>query len=110
VTSHWDAASSSSGNLADAIAGALLTLQVGDVLLLEIQKGLLPTETDVADLDAIRLAVALGIVVVEAAGNGSFDLDSYTDGGGKFVLNRGSADFTESGAIVVGRRSFAFAS
>lgn len=102
VTSHWDTASSSSGNVADAIAGALLTLQVGDVLLLEIQKGLLPTETDAADFDAIRLAVALGIVVVEAAGNGSFDLDSYTDGAGNFVLNRGSADFRESGAIVVG--------
>ncbi|SFN40027.1 Abnormal spindle-like microcephaly-assoc'd, ASPM-SPD-2-Hydin [Nitrosospira briensis] len=102
VTSHWDTASSSSGNVADAIAGALPTLQVGDVLLLEIQKGLLPTETDVADLDAIRLAVALGIVVVEAAGNGSFDLDSYTDGAGKFVLSRGSADFMESGAIMVG--------
>ncbi|SOD42709.1 choice-of-anchor D domain-containing protein [Nitrosovibrio sp. Nv4] len=102
VTSHWDTASSSSGNVADAIAGALPTLQVGDVLLLEIQKGLLPTETDAADFDAIRLAVALGIVVVEAAGNGSFDLDSYTDGGGNFVLNRGSGDFKESGAIVVG--------
>ena len=102
VTSHWDTASSSSGHVADAIAGALPTLQIGDVLLLEIQKGLLPTETDVADFDAIRLAVALGIVVVEAGGNGSFDLDSYTDGGGNFVLNRGSADFRESGAIVVG--------
>ena len=102
VTSHWDTASNSSGHVADAIAGALPTLQSGDVLLLEIQKGLLPTETDDADFDAIRLAVALGIVVVEAGGNGSFDLDSYTDGGGNFVLNRGSADFRESGAIVVG--------
>jgi hypothetical protein len=72
------------------------------VLLLEIQKSYLPTETDVADFDAIRLAVALGIVVVEAAGNGSTDLDSYTDGSGNFVLNRGSLDFTESGAIMVG--------
>jgi len=102
VTSHWDTGSNSSGNVADAIAGALPTLQVGDVLLLEIQKSFLPTETDVADFDAIRLAVALGIIVVEAAGNGSFDLDNYTDGGGNFVLNRGSADFAESGAIMVG--------
>jgi len=102
VTSHWDTGSNSSGNVADAIAGALPTLQIGDVLLLEIQKGLLPTETDAADFDAIRLAVALGVVVVEAGGNGSFDLDSYTDGGGNFVLNRGNADFRESGAIVVG--------
>lgn len=102
VTSHWDTASSSSGNVADAIVGALPTLQPGDVLLLEIQKGFLPTETDLADFDAIRLAVALGIIVVEAAGNGSFDLDDYTDVGGNFVLNRGSADFTDSGAIMVG--------
>jgi hypothetical protein len=102
VTSHWDTASSSSGNVADAIVGALPTLQPGDVLLLEIQKGFLPTETDVADFDAIRLAVALGIIVVEAAGNGGFDLDNYTDGGGNFVLNRGSVDFRDSGAIVVG--------
>jgi len=102
VTSHWDTASNSSGNVADAIVGVLPTVQVGDVLLLEIQKSLLPTETDAADFDAIRLAVALGIVVVEAAGNGSADLDNYTDGSGNFVLNRGSADFQESGAIVVG--------
>ncbi len=102
VTSHWDTASSSSGNVADAIVGALPTLQPGDVLLLEIQKNLLPTETDVADFDAIRLAVALGIIVVEAAGNGGNDLDNYTDGGGDFVLSRGSADFRDSGAIMVG--------
>ena len=102
VTSHWDAASSSSGNVADAIVGALPALQPGDVLLLEIQKGFLPTETDVADFDAIRLAVALGIIVVEAAGNGGFDLDNYTDGGGNFVLSRASADFKDSGAIMVG--------
>ena len=102
VTSHWDTASNTAGNVADAIVGALPTLQAGDVLLLEIQKSFLPTETDVADFDAIRLAVALGIIVVEAAGNGSIDLDNYTDGGGNFVLNRGSIDFTESGAIMVG--------
>ncbi|MBX2869663.1 MAG: choice-of-anchor D domain-containing protein [Acidiferrobacterales bacterium] len=102
VTSHYDSASNSSGNVADAIVGALPTLQPGDVLLLEIQKGFLPTEVDVADFDAIRLAVALGIVVVEAAGNGGFDLDNYTDGSGDFVLRRGSADFKDSGAIMVG--------
>ena len=49
VTSHWNTASNSSGNVADAIVGALPTLQPGDVLLLEIQKGFLPTEVDVAD-------------------------------------------------------------
>ncbi len=104
VTSHWDAASNSCCHVADAIVGALPTLQIGDVLLLEIQRGpmRLPTETDVADFDAIRLAVALGIIVVEAAGNGGFDLDNYTDGAGDFVLSRGSADFKDSGAIIIG--------
>lgn len=102
VTSHRDATSNSLGHVADAIVGALTTLLAGDVLLLEVQKGLLPTETDVADFDAIRLAVALGIIVVEAAGNGSSDLDNYTDGGSNFVLNRASVDFKDSGAILVG--------
>ena len=45
-------------------------MDVGDVLLLEVQRSYLPTEVDDADFDAIRLAVAHGIVVVEAAGNG----------------------------------------
>jgi hypothetical protein len=102
VTSHWDTSSNSSGHVADAIIGALPTMQPGDVLLLEIQKSFLPTETDAADFDAIRLAVALGIIVVEAAGNGSADLDNYTNGSGNFVFNRNSADFTDSGAIMVG--------
>jgi len=101
VTSHYDAGTGTTGNVADAILGALPSMDVGDVLLLEVQKGYLPTETDDADFDAIRLAVAHGIVVVEAAGNGGDDLDAYTDASGDNILDRGSADFRESGAIMV---------
>jgi hypothetical protein len=102
VTSHYDASSATTGNVADAILGALPSMDPGDVLLLEIQKSYLPTETDDADFDAIRLAVAHGIVVVEAAGNGNSDLDAYTNASGDNILNRASADFRESGAIMVG--------
>lgn len=104
VTSHFDASSGTSLHVADAIVGALGSLDPGDVLLLEVQRGAppLPTETDDADFDAIRLAVAHGIVVVEAAGNGSNDLDAYTDAAGDNVLDRADPEFRESGAIMVG--------
>jgi len=103
MTSHYDAATGTNLNVADAILGALPSMDVGDFLLLEVQRGSgLPTETDDADFDAIRLAVAHGVVVVEAAGNGNNDLDGYTDASGDNILNRGSADFRESGAIMVG--------
>lgn len=103
MTSHYDAGTGTSLNVADAILGALPSMDVGDVLLLEVQRGIgLPTETDDADFDAIRLAVAHGIVVVEAAGNGNADLDAYTNASGDNILSRGSIDFRESGAIMVG--------
>jgi len=102
MTSHYDAGTGTWLNVADAILGALPSMDVGDVLLLEVQRGLLPTETDDGDSDAIRLAVAHGIVVVEAAGNGDSDLDAYIDVSGDNILNRGSVDYRESGAIMVG--------
>ncbi len=105
VTSHYDSGSGTTGNVADAIMGALPSMNPGDVLLLEIQKSLKPTEIDDADFDAIRLAVAHGVVVVEAAGNGGVNLDTYTNGAGDFILNRGHADFRESGAIMCGAGS-----
>ncbi|HEY9046074.1 MAG TPA: S8 family serine peptidase, partial [Ohtaekwangia sp.] len=89
-------------HVADAIVSAITNMNAGDVLLLEVQRSFLPTETDSADFDAIRLAVANGIVVVEAAGNGDTDLDAWTNGGGLTILNRGSINFRDSGAIMVG--------
>ena len=102
VASHYDATTNTNGHVADAILGAIPSMNPGDVLLLEIQKSFLPTETDDADFEAIRLAVAQGIVVVEAAGNGNDDLDAYTNTAGDNILDRNSVDFRESGAIMVG--------
>jgi hypothetical protein len=93
---------------------------LGRVLLLEVQLNttndpgpltdthgvmwnLMPMETAPADFEVIRLASALGIIVVEAAGNGLHDLDLFEQGGTGFVLSRGHpADFRDSGAIMVG--------
>jgi hypothetical protein len=104
VTSHYDAATNTNLHVADAIVAAIPAMNPGDLLLLEVQRGAdpLPTETDDADFDAIRLAVALGVIVVEAAGNGNNDLDAYTNGAGDTILARGSADFRDSGAVMVG--------
>ena len=99
--------SGSFSNMDDAIIAAIVTMDFGDVLLLEVQTG--PGEPiEVRDdvYEAIRLATALGIVVVEAAGNGSNDLDAPTSNG-RQVLNPAHADFRDSGAIIVGAASSA---
>ena len=98
------------GHVAAAIANALIDrgdggpdpLSPGDVLLLEVQRGRLPTEIDAADFDAIRLATALQVVVVEAAGNGGIDLDRYVDPDTGRSLSRRAASFRDSGAIFGG--------
>jgi subtilisin family serine protease len=102
MVSHYEAATNTAGHVADAILAALEVMSPGDALLLEIQKGLLPTEIEQADFDAIRLAVDSGIIVIEAAGNGSYDLDNETNESELKVLNRNSQDFLDSGAIMVG--------
>ncbi len=102
MVSHYDAATDTALHVADAIVAATVAMSPGDVLLLEVQRSYKPTEIDDADFDAIRLAVAHGIIVVEAAGNGNSDLDAYTNGAGDRILNRTHADFRESGAIMVG--------
>ena len=95
----------------NAILSAIANLQFGDLLLLEAQldpaggSDWYPIEVLAAEFDIIRLATALGIVVVEAAGNGANDLDAYTDGAGNSILNRTggpAAGFRDSGAIMVG--------
>jgi serine protease len=98
---------------------------VGRVLLLEVELGPandgvslkdvngtvwdeMPMETTLADYEAIRLATALGIVVVEAAGNGNHNLDQFQQlSSGQFVLRRtGGRD--DSGAILVGGSTWKF--
>jgi hypothetical protein len=89
--------------LADCIDHAMAILSAGDVMLIELQTGFMPVERVEANYDRIVAAVAKGIVVVEAAGNGLYDLDAYvrpvSDGGGGNVLQRAVRD---SGAIIVG--------
>lgn len=102
VTSHYDAGTDTALHVADALVAAVAVMDPGDVILLEVQRSYKPTEIDDADFDAIRLASALGIIVVEAAGNGNNDLDTYTDASGDSILDRSSSDFRESGAIMVG--------
>jgi hypothetical protein len=89
-------------NVAAAIAMAAAKLSPGDVLLVEVErKDGLPTEVEEADFVAIKKATGAGRVVVTAAGNGGIPLDTHAVGG-KFVFDRSSCDFLESGAIMVG--------
>ncbi len=98
-------------NMADAILAAIHHLDYGDVLLIESQaydpgtKKAMPVEIYDVNFQLIRLATALGITVIEPAGNGNnvsgHDLDLFTNRDGCSVLNRSSASFRDSGAIAV---------
>jgi serine protease len=95
---------------AQPILDAIAVMNFGDVLLLEAQTSLfgftkVPVEIEPAVFDAIQLATSLGIVVVEAGGNGGVDLDTVVDPGGAQIFNRASAGFRDSGAIIVGAGS-----
>lgn len=88
-------------NLAAAVDAAAELLEPGDVLLIEQQTvagdgNYAPVSADPATFDAIAMAVARGIVVVEPAGNGAQDLDAPVFGG---WFDRGVRD---SGSIMVG--------
>ena len=98
-----DSGAASNGAVADAIV-ALMTrggLGPGAVLLLEVERAGRPVELHDLDFDAIRLATANGVTVVEAAGNGGLDLDRLPAARGR-CLDRRSPRFRDSGAIVVG--------
>ncbi|MBD3222421.1 S8 family serine peptidase [bacterium] len=101
--------SSSVGNqsLAQALLAAAAALDVGDVVLIELhapgpnangsgQYGYLPMEFWPDNFDAIRALTDLGLIVVEAAGNGQQDLDDPVYQG---VFDR---EVRDSGAIMVG--------
>jgi hypothetical protein len=110
VVSQWRTASTY--NTAEAILSAANAMSYGDVLLLEAQTSYpgysyVPVEVEQAVFDAIQYATSQGVIVVEAAGNGSVDLDTFMDASGKFILNRSSSDFRDSGAIMVGAASSA---
>src|SRR5687768_8029820 len=95
---------------AQPILDAIAVMEFGDVLLLEAQTNLfgyslVPVEIEPAVFDVIRLATSLGIVVIEAGGNGGVDLDTVVNPGGQQIFNRASVDFMDSGAIIVGAAS-----
>ena len=100
--------------VADAIWSALPRLRAGDVILLEAQtfydanlaKGWndMPVEVEDVELELIRLVTASGIIVVEAAGNGKNNLDTFQYTNSKGVLRTfdTSNPAQDSGAILVG--------
>lgn len=109
ATKEWE--------LTEAIVAARNVLGPGDVLLLEAEtaggsEGGYPVEVDAHHFDAIRLASAAGIVVIEPAGNGWSDkfgghahnLDLPIPAGywaaPSPVLNR-NLGFDDSGAVMV---------
>ena len=117
VISYFDPAADEKKNpsarVADRVMVSTLLLAlgtIGDVLVLEVQfsgmvqgrKTLVPVDTDPIVFEAIRLATKVGVIVVEAAGNGNANLDEFRDRKGKKILLRGGPDFKESGAIMVG--------
>jgi serine protease len=97
----------------ETITNASLAMQPGDVLLLEASvdwklpgnvKKAMPIEIAGATREVIRAAVAKGVIVIEAAGDGGYNLDNLAVSG-KYILNSNSSNFQESGAILVGGAS-----
>ncbi len=80
---------------ADAAALACTVLQAGDVLLLAHAAAAGPVERDLATFAAIQLATALGIHVIQAAGDRALDLDGPEHQG---LYDRSLRD---SGAVMV---------
>jgi hypothetical protein len=102
LTSWYDGTSGcSAANVPNALAAALFFMDPGDVLLIEVSCNSAPIEIDKLCYCLIRLAVALGFIVIEPAGDGNFDLDAYLSDGMQ-ILNRHSSCFRDSGAIMVG--------
>ena len=94
--------SPSDHDTAGAIAVAIAAMSIGDILLIEVQTpSFLPLETVTYVRELFRLATALGILVVEPAGNGDNDLDAWV-GSGWGSLNRAAPDFIDTGALMVG--------
>lgn len=101
-------------NQPGAIMDAVSFLQFGDVILLEMQvqdnnQHYFPVEINDAEFEAIRLAVAKGITVIEPASNGGQDMDIPVTRWGETTprgfLIKGHPDFRDSGAIMVGAAS-----
>jgi len=100
VASHFRDSDNTEGHVADAIASVLASgaLAEGDVILIEYQDYFnRQAEMEPPVRATIQLATALGMIVVEVAGNLGKDLDTVPE------LNpMNPATFQESGAIIVG--------
>ncbi|KAK4676893.1 hypothetical protein QC764_0065130 [Podospora pseudoanserina] len=94
-------------NTAATILDAINNMAFGDILLLKAQENNPPISVADANFDAIRLTSALGITVIKAACNGRYNLDAYINLSGKYIFNRASPDYKESGATIVGASSSA---
>jgi hypothetical protein len=100
-------------HVVDALAVVGTIVGPGDVVLLEIQRAGLPTETQLADFDAIRFVAGVaagpdpgvGALVVEAAGNGNgstgVDLD-VPQGSATAGTQWWATRTDDSGAVLVG--------
>ena len=99
--SCYDKSTNTANHVAKAIVTAVAKSEPGTVILIEVQRGpCLPTEVDDMDFHAIRMAVAHGMIVVEAAGNGGADLGTVGPPYG--FLDPGSPNWRgDSGAIIV---------
>jgi hypothetical protein len=114
LASVWNG--STPGHVVDALTATVASLSPGDVVMLELQTANqgpgqwpnnYPIEVKDAERNAIRLAISgRNLVVIAAAGNNGDDLDNYVSpqgtSVGKRVFNRNSADFEDSGSIMVG--------
>jgi hypothetical protein len=104
MASMYNANTGRLDDLAAAVTNVIPRMHVGDVLLIEAQNGDKPVEIDPDKFDAIRLAAGNGVIVVECAGNGEDLLDNWIcSSNGGYCLDRNrTAQFTDSGAIMVG--------
>lgn len=90
-------------HVADAVVAACRWMHPGDVLLIEVQTAVgEPIEVDPAAASAVGLACALDRIVVAAAGNGDFHLDTVPDGEGALTFSPEVAAYYDTGSIFVG--------
>ncbi|HVJ81609.1 MAG TPA: S8 family serine peptidase [Planctomycetia bacterium] len=106
VVSQWR--TSTVYKTGDAVISALAVMSFGDVLLVEAQteqppgSGYVPVEVESCAFAALVTAFNNGVLVVEAAGNGSVNLDAYKNKEGKLVLKTTHTEFCDSKALMVG--------
>ena len=95
-------------SLPTAIATAIAICSPGDFILIEAQEYdpasgtyFWPVEIATANFQLIQLATTQNITIIEPAANGSYSLDQYKTASEKYIFNRTSPDFRDSGAIMV---------